>query len=78
MSIPNLSHYINGERVAARAQLTSGNPSDTRDIVARFPDGSAAELDAAVAAPAPAFGNTVVLKPAEPTPATAAAPGGAR
>ena len=55
MSIPNLPHYINGERVAAKAEAESENPSDTRDIVARFPDGSGAEVDAAVAAAAKAF-----------------------
>src|SRR5882762_10014984 len=55
MSVPNLTHYINGERVAARAEAASENPSDTRDIVARFPDGSTAEVDAAVTAARKAF-----------------------
>ncbi len=55
MSIPNLPHYINGERVAAKAEAASENPSDTRDIVAHFPNGSAAEVDAAVGAAAKAF-----------------------
>ena len=55
MSVPSLSHYINGERVAARAEHASENPSDTRDIVARFPDGGAFEVDAAVAAARKAF-----------------------
>jgi alpha-ketoglutaric semialdehyde dehydrogenase len=55
MSVPSLSHYINGERVAAKAEHASENPSDTRDIVARFPDGSSAEVDAAVAAARKAF-----------------------
>ena len=55
MSIPSLSHYINGERVAAKAEHASENPSDTRDIVARFPDGSSADVDAAVTAARKAF-----------------------
>jgi aldehyde dehydrogenase (NAD+) len=55
MSVPSLSQYINGERVAAKAEHTSENPSDTRDIVARFPDGSSADIDAAVAAARKAF-----------------------
>jgi alpha-ketoglutaric semialdehyde dehydrogenase len=55
MTVPNLSHYINGERVAAKAVHASENPSDTRDIVARFPDGSGAEVDAAVTAARKAF-----------------------
>src|SRR3569832_1421703 len=55
MSVPNLSHYINGERVAAKAEHASENPSDTRDIVARFPDGSSADIDAAVTAARKAF-----------------------
>ena len=55
MSVPSLSHYINGERVAAKAEHASENPSDTRDIVARFPDGSSADVDAAVSAARKAF-----------------------
>jgi len=55
MSIPSLSHYINGERVSAKAEHASENPSDTRDIVARFPDGSSADVNAAVAAARKAF-----------------------
>src|SRR5262244_1721474 len=50
-----LPHYINGERVSAPGHHVSENPSDTRDIVARFPDGSSAEVDAAVAAARKAF-----------------------
>jgi acyl-CoA reductase-like NAD-dependent aldehyde dehydrogenase len=50
MTAQTLSHFINGERVSAAAGHASENPSDTRDIVARFPDGSSSEVDAAVAA----------------------------
>src|SRR3981081_2136350 len=55
MTTQTLSHFINGERVAAAAEHASENPSDTRDIVARFPDGSGSEVDAAVAAARKAF-----------------------
>jgi aldehyde dehydrogenase (NAD+) len=50
MTTQTLSHFINGEHVSAPAEHVSENPSDTRDIVARFPDGSGSEVDAAVAA----------------------------
>jgi aldehyde dehydrogenase (NAD+) len=50
-----LPHYINGQRILADAQLSSLNPSDTNDIVATFPDGGSAEVDAAVAAARAAF-----------------------
>ncbi|HEY4941702.1 MAG TPA: aldehyde dehydrogenase family protein [Rhizomicrobium sp.] len=50
-----LTHFINGERVAADTPHDSVNPSDTREIVARFPDGGAAEVDAAVGAARAAF-----------------------
>lgn len=50
MTNRTLSHYINGEFVGASDALESVNPSDTSDIVARFPDGGPAEVDAAVAA----------------------------
>lgn len=45
-----LAHYIGGEFVGASGALESSNPSDIRDIVARFPEGSAADVDAAVTA----------------------------
>ncbi|MDY6922670.1 MAG: aldehyde dehydrogenase family protein [Pseudomonadota bacterium] len=50
-----LSHWINGERVAADRPSESLNPSDTRDLVARTPDGGADEVNAAVAAAKAAF-----------------------
>jgi aldehyde dehydrogenase (NAD+) len=43
-----LPHFINGERVAATPTQDSVNPSDTREIVARFPDGTSGDVDAAV------------------------------
>jgi len=51
----DLSHWINGERVPADRPSQSLNPSDTRDLVARIPDGGVAEVDAAVAAAKAAF-----------------------
>jgi alpha-ketoglutaric semialdehyde dehydrogenase len=45
-----LAHYIGGQFTGASGALESTNPSDTGDIVARFPDGGAAEVDAAVTA----------------------------
>jgi aldehyde dehydrogenase (NAD+) len=50
-----LSHLIGGERVAADSPNESLNPSDTNDVVARFPDGGQAEVDQAVAAARAAF-----------------------
>lgn len=50
-----LSHWINGEKVSAERPSESHNPSDTRDIVARTPDGGEAEVNAAVDAARAAF-----------------------
>jgi len=51
----DLSHWIDGERVAADRPSESLNPSDTREVVARTPDGGEAEVNAAVAAAKAAF-----------------------
>ena len=51
----DLSHWINGEKVAAERPSESLNPSDIRDLVARTPDGGDAEVNAAVAAARDAF-----------------------
>ena len=45
-----LSHWINGERTSGDRPAESLNPSDTREVVARTPDGSASDVDDAVAA----------------------------
>jgi len=45
-----LTHFINGERVAADPAGESLNPSNTNDRVARYPAAGPAEVDAAVAA----------------------------
>jgi aldehyde dehydrogenase (NAD+) len=50
MITKNLGHLIAGEVEAADCPLESHNPSNTNDIVARFPDGGEADVDRAVAA----------------------------
>jgi alpha-ketoglutaric semialdehyde dehydrogenase len=55
MNSMQLPHYINGQQVRAETPLNSVNPSDTNDIVASFPDGGTADMDAAVAAARAAF-----------------------
>jgi aldehyde dehydrogenase (NAD+) len=47
MTLP-LPLFSNGVRVAATPTQDSVNPSDTREIVARFPDGTSGDVDAAV------------------------------
>ncbi len=51
----DLSHWINGERTSGDRPGESINPSDTREVVARTPDGSASDVDEAVAAAKAAF-----------------------
>ena len=51
----DLSHWINGEKVQTDRPSESLNPSDTRELVARTPDGGDAEVNAAVAAAKDAF-----------------------
>jgi alpha-ketoglutaric semialdehyde dehydrogenase len=51
----NLTHFINGEQVEAETPNLSINPSNTADVVARFPNGGAAEVDAAAQAARAAF-----------------------
>ncbi|MFN3932457.1 MAG: aldehyde dehydrogenase family protein [Brevundimonas sp.] len=50
-----LSHWIDGEKVASDRPSESLNPSDTRDVVARSPDAGVEEVNAAVAAAKAAF-----------------------
>jgi aldehyde dehydrogenase (NAD+) len=50
-----LSHWINGEKTGGDRPAESLNPSDTREVVARTPDGSASDVDDAVAAAKAAF-----------------------
>jgi len=51
----DLSHWIGGEKVSGDRVAESLNPSDTRDVVARTPNGGAVEVDQAVAAARAAF-----------------------
>jgi alpha-ketoglutaric semialdehyde dehydrogenase len=55
MTTRTLGHFIGGEWTGADGALESRNPSNTDDVVARFPNGGAAEVDQAVAAAAEAF-----------------------
>jgi acyl-CoA reductase-like NAD-dependent aldehyde dehydrogenase len=50
-----LRHFIGGERISGDSLRDSENPSDTRDIVARYPQAASAEVDAAVTAGHKAF-----------------------
>ena len=50
-----VSHWIGGERVQTERPGESLNPSDTRERVARIPDGGEVEVDAAVTAARDAF-----------------------
>jgi aldehyde dehydrogenase (NAD+) len=50
-----LTHFINGEQVSADTPHESINPSNTDDVVARYPNGGAAEVDAAARAARAAF-----------------------
>jgi aldehyde dehydrogenase (NAD+) len=51
----SLTHFIDGERVSAETPHASINPSNTDDIVARFPAGGKDEVDAAAKAARAAF-----------------------
>ena len=48
MTTQTLAHYIAGEWLSASADLESINPSNTDEIVARFPRGDGATIDQAV------------------------------
>ena len=50
MDTRTLGHFIGGDWTGADGALESRNPSNTEDVVARFPNGGAAEVDQAVKA----------------------------
>jgi alpha-ketoglutaric semialdehyde dehydrogenase len=50
-----LRHFIGGERIPGAALRDSENPSDTRDIVAQYPQAAKSDVDAAVGAARKAF-----------------------
>jgi alpha-ketoglutaric semialdehyde dehydrogenase len=54
-STQTLKHFIGGERVPGAVHRDSENPSDTRDIVAHYPQAASAEVDIAVTAARKAF-----------------------
>jgi aldehyde dehydrogenase (NAD+) len=55
MDTLSLGHFIGGDWSGADGALESRNPSNTDEVVARFPDGGAVEVDKAVAAATEAF-----------------------
>lgn len=58
-----LSHLIDGEWIAGESESASTNPSNTDEVVAHYPLGGAAEVDAAVAAARRAFGGWSAASP---------------
>ena len=50
-----LTHFIGGKQISAPGALESTNPSNTNEIVAKFPDGSVEDVNDAVAAARSAF-----------------------
>ena len=51
----NLTHFIGGKKENAGGPLESFNPSNTNEIIAKFPDGSAEDVNRAVEAARGAF-----------------------
>ena len=50
-----LTHFIGGKEVAAGGALESVNPSNTNEVIAKFPDGSPEDINKAVEAARAAF-----------------------
>lgn len=50
-----LTHFIGGKQIAAPGTLVSTNPSDTNQVIAKFPEGSNEDVNDAVAAARAAF-----------------------
>ena len=50
-----LTHFIGGKQIAAPGALESINPSNTKEVVAKFPDGSPEDVNKAVEAARTAF-----------------------
>ena len=50
-----LTHFIGGKQVAAPGALESINPSNTKEVIAKFPDGSPEDVNKAVEAARSAF-----------------------
>ena len=45
-----LTHFIGGKQISAPGALESINPSNTKEVIARFPDGSPEDVNKAVEA----------------------------
>ena len=45
-----LTHFIGGKQVSAPGALESINPSNTQEVIAKFPDGSPEDVNKAVEA----------------------------
>ena len=50
MTAQKLTHFIGGKEVAANCPLESRNPSNTNEVIATFPEGTAEDVNAAVEA----------------------------
>ena len=50
MTAQKLTHFIGGKEVSAPTPLESLNPSNTNEVIATFPEGSAEDVNAAVEA----------------------------
>src|SRR5476649_629774 len=50
-----LTHFIGGKQISAPGALESLNPSNTAEVIAKFPDGGAEEVNKAVEAGRGAF-----------------------
>ena len=47
MTAQKLTHFIGGKEVSAATPLESLNPSNTNEVIATFPEGSAEDVNAA-------------------------------
>ena len=50
-----LTHFIGGKQISAPGALESINPSNTQEVIAKFPDGSPEDVNKAVEAARAAF-----------------------
>ena len=50
MTAQKLTHFIGGKEVSAATPLESRNPSNTNEVIATFPEGTAEDVNAAVEA----------------------------
>src|ERR1700684_223222 len=58
-----LTHFIGGKQIAAPGALESLNPSNTSEVIAKFPDGSAEDVNKAVEAARAAFPGWSAVTP---------------